>query len=126
VRSLLDAHPAVPELLAGALDAGKADTLLAFHADRLRAASAFGPLHASALTVATAARAPRSAAPAFALSTREEEIGRLLADAPPNKEIARELGLSPETVKWHMRNIITKLGVRTRYEALAVLRARSR
>lgn len=126
VRSLLDAHPTVPELLAGALDAGEADTLLAFHADRLRAASGFGPLHASALNVVTAARAPRSAAPAVALSTREEEIGRLLADALPNKEIARELGLSPETVKWHMRNIFIKLGVGTRYEALAVLRARSR
>ena len=125
VRSLLDAHPDVPNLLADAL-AGNADTLLAFHADRLRAASGFGPLHASALSVMAAARlAPYSVVPAIALSTREEEIARLLSDALPNKEIARELGLSPETVKWHMRNIFVKLGVGTRYQALVVLRARS-
>jgi LuxR family maltose regulon positive regulatory protein len=124
VRSLLDAHPDVPHLLCDALDLDRSDTLLAFHADRLRAAAGFGPLHATALTTVAARSPARSQAPTIALNQREDEIVRLLADAMPNKEIARLLGLSPETVKWHLRNVFAKLGVRTRYQALASLRAR--
>nr|WP_232062142.1 helix-turn-helix transcriptional regulator [Variovorax sp. PBS-H4] len=44
--------------------------------------------------------------------------------ALPIKEIARELGLSPEAVKWHLRNVFAKLGVGTRYQALSLLRER--
>ncbi|MNR60978.1 HTH-type transcriptional regulator AlkS [compost metagenome] len=40
----------------------------------------------------------------------------------PNKRIARVLGISPETVKWHLKNVYGKLGVLGRDEA--VLRAR--
>jgi LuxR family maltose regulon positive regulatory protein len=124
VRSLLDAHPDVPHLLSEALVLDRSDTLLAFHADRLRAAAGFGSLHASALTTIAAPSPFQSQALAIALSRREDEIVRLLAGALPNKEIARLLGLSPETVKWHLRNVFAKLGVRTRYQALASLRAR--
>ncbi len=47
---------------------------------------------------------------------------RLLAQAMPNKKIARALGLSPETVKWYLSRIYGKLGVSGRDEAVARVR----
>lgn len=73
----------------------------------------------------TAARPPApSARPtvAEALSEREIEIVELLGEAMPNKKIARILGVSPETVKWHLKKVYLKLGVTSRDEAVARLR----
>ena len=53
------------------------------------------------------------------LRDREVEVLRLLLQAMPNKKIARALGLSPETVKWHLSRIYSKLGVTGRDEAVA-------
>ncbi len=126
VRSVLDAHPAVPGLLDGALALHGPDPTLAFHADRLRAAAGQGPLMASALGAHGGARSAGwpPAAPLPELSEREALIAEHLALALPNKEIARLLGLSPETVKWHLHNLYAKLGVSTRYAAVGLLRER--
>jgi|SRR5215210_1674058 len=53
------------------------------------------------------------------LSERELEVLRLLAMGRGNVEIAKELFLSPATVKNHVAEILRKLGVENRVEAAA-------
>jgi DNA-binding NarL/FixJ family response regulator len=60
------------------------------------------------------------------LSVREIEILELLAEGLNGQMIAERLFLSPETVRTHVRNATTKLGARTRVQAVAlVVRSRS-
>jgi DNA-binding NarL/FixJ family response regulator len=61
-----------------------------------------------------------AAALVSALTPREREILALVGDGLPNREIADRLGLSPDTVKDHLRRIYTKLGVETRLHAARV------
>jgi DNA-binding NarL/FixJ family response regulator len=68
---------------------------------------------------------PRSAAPQRAfpeLTEREEEILSLVAQGKSNQEIARQLFVSLKTVRNHVSNILVKLQVADR--AQAVIRAR--
>jgi LuxR family maltose regulon positive regulatory protein len=53
------------------------------------------------------------------LSERELEILRLIAAGRSNPEIADQLYLSLNTVKWHAKNLYGKLGVGSRIEAVA-------
>ena len=50
------------------------------------------------------------------LSSREEEVVRLVAEGLGNRGIAHELGLSEHTIKNHMFRIFEKLGVSSRVE----------
>ncbi len=52
------------------------------------------------------------------LTPRELEVLRLLADGLPNKAIARHLGISEHTVKFHVNAILGKLGAGSRTEAV--------
>jgi DNA-binding NarL/FixJ family response regulator len=45
------------------------------------------------------------------LTPRQSEVASLVALGWTNKQIARELGISPATVKNHVHEILTKLGV---------------
>ena len=55
-----------------------------------------------------------------ALTAREVEVLRLIAQGLRNKEIAGRLGISEETAQSHVRNILSKFGLHDRTEAVAV------
>jgi two-component system, NarL family, nitrate/nitrite response regulator NarL len=54
-----------------------------------------------------------------ALTPREREVLAAMADGASNKVIARRLGISFHTAKFHVASILTKLDADTRTEALA-------
>ena len=56
------------------------------------------------------------------LGQREREVLQLLAAGASNQEIATALVVAPGTVKLHVSHILSKLGVKSRTQAL--LRAR--
>ena len=51
------------------------------------------------------------------LSAREGDILKLIGEGLSNKEIARNLAITPETVKSHVKHIFTKLNVDNRAQA---------
>jgi DNA-binding CsgD family transcriptional regulator len=60
---------------------------------------------------------------ALGLTARECEILDLLASGRSNKELARSLGISPNTVKTHVAGLYGKLGVDRRIRAVEEARA---
>ncbi|HZQ65736.1 MAG TPA: response regulator transcription factor [Gaiellaceae bacterium] len=54
------------------------------------------------------------------LTAREREILQLLADGMSNADVASKLFISQETVKSHVRHILTKLEADTRTQAVAI------
>ena len=119
VRTLLDAHEDAPRLIQEAADGLHDDPVLRFYAERLAFAA-----RKPASSAPAGARQDRAArAKAFAsLSPREAEIVELLLQAMPNKKIARVLDLSLDTVKWHLKNCYSKLGMSGRDEVVERMR----
>jgi DNA-binding NarL/FixJ family response regulator len=66
--------------------------------------------------VRVARRGPREAG---TLTRREREVLALLAEGLTNRELAARLFLTPKTVEHHVRNVLRKLGLRSRTEAAA-------
>jgi DNA-binding NarL/FixJ family response regulator len=83
----------------------RGDSLL-FPAAVRRLAAAYGP--------------PAAKLPGVQLTDREGEVLRLMADGLSNAEIAARLVLGLETVKTHVGNVLAKLGVRDRTQAVVV------
>jgi DNA-binding NarL/FixJ family response regulator len=70
--------------------------------------------------VLAAALATRRTDERKALSEREREVLRLLADGLANEEIGKTLHISPETVRTHVRKAMAKLEADTRTQAVAI------
>ena len=114
------------DLVQGALKAGALSYLLKnVTADELagaiRAAHAGRPILApeAAEVLIKAATAP-AAVEAEGLTTRELEILRLMVSGESNPDIAARLFVSRSTVKFHVSNILMKLGASSRTEAVAI------
>jgi DNA-binding CsgD family transcriptional regulator len=76
-----------------------------------------------AATVVTPPPGLRSPKPAAGpLTKREQEVLRLLGDSMSNAEIARTTFVSPDTVKYHLKNIYAKIGARNRVDAARLAR----
>jgi DNA-binding NarL/FixJ family response regulator len=75
-------------------------------------------LHPDALKSSTEARAARSRIGATALTAREQEILEMIAEGMSNRTIASRLGISSQTVKFHVASILAKLGAGSRTEAV--------
>jgi LuxR family maltose regulon positive regulatory protein len=54
-----------------------------------------------------------------ALTPRENNVLRLIANGLSNKRIAQRLDIAPETVKSHAKSIFAKLAAQTRAQAVA-------
>jgi DNA-binding NarL/FixJ family response regulator len=54
------------------------------------------------------------------LTPRELQVLRMLADGLGNKELAQQLGISEHTAKFHVAQILAKLGAGSRAEAVAL------
>lgn len=68
---------------------------------------------------------PSKGPPVVNFTSREEEIIDLVALGATNKEVARKLAVSIKTVKHHLTNVMQKLRVRNRVEAVVAYRART-
>ncbi|MFC3137607.1 LuxR C-terminal-related transcriptional regulator [Shewanella submarina] len=66
---------------------------------------------------------PAAGADTSLLSGREVSVIELVRRGHRNKQIALELDISEQTVKFHLKNIFRKLGVKGRRQAVAVLSA---
>ncbi|MGP8246707.1 MAG: LuxR C-terminal-related transcriptional regulator [Bryobacteraceae bacterium] len=69
--------------------------------------------------LALSAAAP-AASQGGALTAREREVLRMMADGDANKEIAWKLAISEHTVKFHVASILAKLGATSRAEAVGI------
>ncbi len=114
------------ELVEGALKAGaigyvlkdvSADDL----ADAIRSAAAGMPTLSpeAAQVLLQATRSPEHK-PGSDLTNREREVLNLMVEGLNNKQIAERLIVSASTAKFHVSSILSKLGVASRTEAVAV------
>ncbi len=113
------------DLVQQALQAGAIGYLLKnVSADEL--ATAIRAAHAGRLTLAPEATQAlvqatmQGQAPDYDLTPREQEVLDWMAKGLSNREIAQRLTISAVTVKFHVSNILSKLGTTSRTKAVAV------
>jgi NarL family two-component system response regulator LiaR len=113
------------DLIKNALEAGAIGYLLKdVSADEL--ARAIRAAHAGRATLSPEASqalveaANQPPAPGLDLTERECEVLALLVEGLNNTQIAGKLNVSPSTIKSHVSNILSKLGVASRTEAVTL------
>ena len=110
-QTVVDERPLISDLLRATQESGNVKTDLIPYVDRLMTDLQRGGQDRLA---------PTSGARILsALSPRETDILRLIADGLSNKEVARSLDIGPETVKSHLKSVFTKLGVEKRAQAVS-------
>ncbi|EKZ95375.1 ATP-dependent transcriptional regulator, MalT-like, LuxR family protein [Cupriavidus sp. HMR-1] len=127
VRTLLDTKEQTAGLLAGLQDADSLPEPEARYLADILARMTPGaarPEPAPVSAVASAATRIAPDAERGPLTPRELEILTLIAEAMSNKRIALTLNITFGTVKWNVKNILAKLGVSSRYDAIALARQR--
>lgn len=112
IGTILDQGPELGALLAALRDSLDGGTPL--HVFTLRVLDAWQALYGGMPKADKAAADSR-----LSLAPRECGILELIAEGNSNKEIARLLGIGPETVKTHLKNIFVKLKVERRIQAVA-------
>jgi LuxR family maltose regulon positive regulatory protein len=114
VRMFLDEGPALVRLLRA--HQGRLSSELEAHQDAHRLLER---LLASANAALPSVDSP-TAAPSLVepLTKREQKVLAMLADYLSNEQIAKAMFVSDNTVKFHLKNIYSKLGVKTRLEAI--------
>jgi NarL family two-component system response regulator LiaR len=112
------------ELVEKAFRAGAISYLMKdVHSDKLaetirearRGRSTIDSAAAQALVASTGEETPKGEA----LTPRERDILVMLTEGKTNKEIAKQLSLSDGTVRFHVSNILSKMGVSNRTEAVS-------
>jgi DNA-binding NarL/FixJ family response regulator len=116
LTSFVDRDRVVEALDAGAIgyllkDAEPAELISAIRS----AARGESPLDPRAAR--TMLSAQRATGPLESLTDREREVLGLVADGLPNKQIARQLGISEKTVKAHLTSAFRTIGVDDRVQA---------
>jgi LuxR family maltose regulon positive regulatory protein len=109
VRVFADTHPEVVDLVRRFAQRGAHSPVTRAFIDRV--------LAAANVTAAETAR-PASPTESGILTPKEGEVLQLLAAGLANKRIATELGLSSETVKWHVKKLFAKLSAGSREHAV--------
>ena len=114
-----------PKLVQRALEAGAISYLLKdVHADKLAQAvrdayQGRGSIDAAAAQSLVSSERDESSID-YGLTAREAEILDQMAVGRTNKEIAKILIISPGTVRFHVSNILSKMGVKNRTEAVSL------
>jgi NarL family two-component system response regulator LiaR len=134
-RMIRQAHPEIQvialtsshedELVSQALRAGAIGYLLkdigvAQLSDAIRGAVAGRATLAPEATQALVRQASEARSPRDALTQREREVLALMVKGISNAQIAERLVLSRSTVNFHVGNVLGKLGVASRTEAVSV------
>lgn len=129
IRTLLDLKAQIGDLLAAMRDSAILPPPVAHYVDDLLTRMTPGAAAVQSTQTDTAARPGAGirvyAEPQrFSLTPRELEILTLISEAMSNKRIALTLNITFGTVKWNVKNILAKMGVSSRYDAISLARQR--
>lgn len=125
IRTLVVTWSEDPAHLRDALFAGAKGYLIHGRFDPTELASAMRALAAEDISMMSViaggilAESGRTASKMSELTKRELEILKLVQRGRRNREIAHEMGIEEKTVKNHINNIYSKLGIESRVEAMA-------